>query len=221
MSSNIVVSKYIPTLITALVGFLMLAEYILNISWLKGTASEIQNWGVVVGGFAIGLGVANLTLLHGRRIQKMEKGLWFPSILLLASMYVMIIMGIPTIVGNQSMLFNFLYQYLQSPLVVTTKGLLAFFILSAAYRAFRPRSMDAVLMLVSAFCVMFFMVPLGIYMGPVPIIGEWLRDVPMTVMGRVINMGALIGLVSLGIRTLIGRGGGLARLLKIEEATEG
>jgi hypothetical protein len=34
---------------------------------------------------------------------------------------------------------------------------------------------------------------------------------------RTLKIGAVVGLISLGIRTLIGRGGSLARLMKPEE----
>lgn len=220
MSSRRMLGTYIPTLVTAFVGFLMIAEYVLNIPVLKDTASQIKNWGVIVGGFAIGLAVINLTMQHGKRIYRRTEGLWIPSIILLISMYSMIVFGIPTIVGQESVGFNFGYQYLQAPLVITTKSLLAFFITSAAFRAFRARSFEAALMLASAFCVMFFMVPLGAFMGPVPYIGEWLRDIIMSATFRTLQIGATVGLVSLGIRTIIGRGGGLSRLLRPEETGE-
>jgi hypothetical protein len=216
MSSRLIGST-IPTIITAFVGFVMIAEYVLNIPVLNTLGGDLQRWGVVIGGFAIGLGVFNLTIHHSKVISRREEGMWLPSILLLGSMYLMIIFGVTTVYGGASEGFDFMYTYLQAPLVVTTKSLLAFFIASAAYRAFRARSFEAALMLISAFFVMFFMVPLGTFLGPVPFVGQWLRDVPMNAAFRTLKIGAVVGLISLGIRTLIGRGGSIARLMKPEE----
>jgi hypothetical protein len=216
MSSRLI-GTTIPTIITAVVGFVMIAEYVLNIPVLSTLGSDLQRWGVIIGGFAIGLGVFNLTIHHSKTISRREEGMWIPSILLLVSMYAMIIVGLSTIPGGSSTYFDFLFNYLQAPLVVTTKSLLAFFITSAAYRAFRARSFEAALMLISAFFVMFFMVPLGTFLGPVPFVGQWLRDVPMNAAFRTLKIGAVVGLISLGIRTLIGRGGSIARLMKPEE----
>ncbi len=57
-------------------------------------------------------------------------------------------------------LFNGLYQ----PLISATFSLLAFYIASAAYRAFRIRSAEAGLMMAAAFIVMLGQVPIGMWL---------------------------------------------------------
>ena len=58
-----------------------------------------------------------------------------------------------------------LYANIIVPLGGTMFALLAFFMSSAAYRAFRVHNLTAVLLLASAFIIMLAMVPLGNFLG--------------------------------------------------------
>ena len=87
-------------------------------------------------------------------------------------------------------------------------ALLAFYIASAAFRAFRARNAEATVLLVAACIVMVARVPMG---ENLPLVGEklpqfmnWIMDVPNIAARRSIFIGAALGAVATGLRVILG-----------------
>lgn len=134
------------------------------------------NLTAVVGSFAIGLGVFSLMQLHTRTISRLRPG-WGYSVVLVASFISMFVFGIlneyypkvtviPTVgslwqIQNAHGIFQFLFQGGLTNLSSATFSIIAFYIASAAYRAFRIRSLEATLLMVAALIVMFGSVSFG------------------------------------------------------------
>jgi hypothetical protein len=84
-------------------------------------------------------------------------------------------------------------------------ALLAFFIASAAFRAFRMRNVESGLLLGAAILVMLGLVPIGRAISPMfPQIQEWIVDVPNNAGRRAIMMGAALGAIATGLRVILG-----------------
>lgn len=119
---------------------------------------------IIIAEFAIGLGIINLFRFHGINIIKKRKG-WYNSFALLISIIVMFVFQVLVYYANTNaaikQIQDFLFNYVYIPLDTTTFSLLAFFIASAAYRAFRVRSFEAALMMSIALIVMLGQIPLG------------------------------------------------------------
>ncbi|HSL93993.1 MAG TPA: hypothetical protein VK905_05255, partial [Bacillota bacterium] len=84
-------------------------------------------------------------------------------------------------------------------------ALLAFYLASASYRAFRARSWEAATLLVGAILVKLGEAPIGaLIWGQFPVIQKWLMDVPNVTGQRAIIMGAAIGGFATSLRLLLG-----------------
>ena len=102
-------------------------------------------------------------------------------------------------------LYDWLFTHLQAPMMTTMFSLLSFFIASAAYRAFRARTIQATLLLGTAIIVMLGRIPIGqaIYAG-LPDIANWIMSVPNTAVQRGIIIGAALGGASTALRIILG-----------------
>jgi hypothetical protein len=95
----------------------------------------------------------------------------------------------------------------------SSMGMLAFYLVSAAYRAFRLSNLDAGIMMFSAVIVLLGMVPLGAYITynfpdklQLSTWARWIMDVPNTAVQRAVLIGAVAGVFGAGLRQWLGLG---------------
>jgi len=199
----------IPLILTFVVGVFMLGEFFIPHWRYQELKVLILEFGTVIAAAAFLLGVINLTQVNLPKVIEREKD-WIYKLIMLASMVAMTVMGLWE--GDKRMELGFgyrwLFDFLYMPLNKTMFALLAFYIASAAFRAFRARNADATLLLVAACIVMLAQVPIG---EQIPWFGEylsqfkdWLMDVPNVAARRAIFVGAALGAVSTGIRIILG-----------------
>ena len=101
--------------------------------------------------------------------------------------------------------YTWLYDYVFFPCNATMFALLAFFIASAAFRAFRARNVEAALLLGAAILVMLGLVPIGRLMWDwFPDAQEWIVRYLNTAGRRAIMMGAALGAIATGLRIILG-----------------
>lgn len=108
--------------------------------------------------------------------------------------------------GLQSTMFRAFFDYVMMPILATVFALLAFFIASAAYRAFRARNLLATLLLIAALIVMLRFNP---YLQPifgdyVAKTSNWLMNVPNLAAQRAIVIGVGLGIVSTALKVILG-----------------
>ena len=107
--------------------------------------------------------------------------------------------------GQQGRVFTWIYDHMFVPCNATMFSLLAFFIASAAFRAFRARNVESALLLIAAVLVMLGLVPVGRAISPVfPAIEEWIMTILNTAGRRAIMMGAALGGIATGLRIILG-----------------
>ena len=111
----------------------------------------------------------------------------------------------PMFWGRDGRVFVWIYDHIFSPANATMFALLAFFVASAAFRAFRARNVEAALLLAAAIFMMLGRAPLGRAISDVlPDVAQWLLDVPSNGGRRAIMMGAAIGAIATGLRVILG-----------------
>ena len=173
---------------------------------------EFIDWGLIISPFALVLAVITLIQTHATRVRRRTEH-WQYSFLVFAGMIIMVCIGVPF--GEQDSVFVWLYDNVQVPMDATMFSLLAFFIASAAFRAFRARSFEATLLLGTAMIVMLGNIPIGdlawntvMSWTPWPDgasgARQWILDVLNSAARRGIILGVSLGVISQSIRIILG-----------------
>src|SRR5262245_45939484 len=187
---------------------------------IESTSGRLNDWMVIVAGFALTLGVVNVVQTHGKRILRQEKG-WMYSVALLAGLFSMSGAGIYGLLPDVGIgryadgsptPFDWIFTNMFFPLQATMFALLAFFMASAAYRAFRIRSFQATLLLAAAVIVMLGRIPFGEVISPslpngehvLPALTNWIMDKPNSAAQSGIIIGAALGAAAMSLRVILG-----------------
>jgi len=206
--------REIPLLIAGIVGTVLVIQYFIpHVPF--GTLNDVfSDWFTVIQATAIWLGVLNLVKVAGDKVYKRQKD-WQYSLIIIVCFLGITIIGFFFSGGRRFLdsgtAFTWLYDNVYNPLVSMMFALLAFFVASASYRAFRARNKEATILLVAAFLVMLGRVPLGdvltnwlpnwLHMSNV---ASWIMNVPNMAGQRAIMIGIALGTVSTSLRMILG-----------------
>jgi len=192
-----------PLLVTFLTGAAIAALFFIPHYRAQELNSKLLEWTLVVYAFALILGSMSLWNSHARKVTTRAEG-WPFSLVTLTSLVLITVLGVWKGVGEESPV-GIIYNNVNSPLASTMFALLAFVIASAAFRAFRARSVEATLLLITAIVMMVGRVSIGPLISPhLPGITEWLLDVPNLAAKRAIAIGVGLGAVSTALKIILG-----------------
>lgn len=159
--------RNIPLLITALGGFVLIVAYFIPATQSWGEVTAI--WFDILAAIAFILGGGNLLKVHLRKVSDHASGWGYSIICLLAFAFTLTVglgkIGVPpndryptyTWSGDYLVTgapFEWLYEFAFKPLTATMFAMLAFYVASAAFRAFRAKNMEATLLLGTAFIIL-------------------------------------------------------------------
>ena len=198
--------REIPVLITLVVGIFCLIGFFVPHPYVRRPYDELQQWVIVIVGATYVLGVANLLRVNLRQVFRQGTDWPYKAVLLLGLAVTMAV-GFSEGTGylDDTSKFSWIYRTFYSPMSATMFALLAFFIASAAFRAFRIRSPEALLLAIAAFILMIGRVPIGNAISPaLPAAADWLMEVPQNAAKRGILIGAALGVMATGIRIILG-----------------
>jgi hypothetical protein len=203
--------------------------------WLGDALPIVTNFTNILSGFLLGLGIYSLARVHGRRLAKLQRD-WGFSVVLFASMLVMVVFGYwdwntrlgdagaeldnPINWGLANYGRDFLFEGLLQQMDAAMFSVIAFYILSAAYRAFRVRSIEATILLGTALIVMLSLMGAVEYLWNQQVINTltggnpnhflqnfsltevatWLRNTFQVPSIRGIDFGVGIGALAMGLR---------------------
>jgi len=204
--------RQVPLILCFVFGIVMIFTQFSPHSASQALYNEVISWALIIGPFALVLATATLVQTHLNRIRRRTE-YWQYSFLVFAGLITMVAIGVPF--GPQNPVFEWLYNYVQVPMDATMFSLLAFFIASAAFRAFRARTFEASLLLITALIVMMGNVPVGdliwnTVLGWLPIddgassARQWILDNPNLSARRGIILGVSLGVISQSIRIILG-----------------
>ena len=206
--------REVPLIITAITGFIFIIQFFIPHPPFNRTQDIFNDWVNIIIGFAIVLGVLNLLRVNLKKMSDQRKG-WPFALVTMLGLLAYVVVGLAFSGGrsfqNPGTAFYWGYINIFYPLNSTMFALLAFFVASASYRAFRARNKEATLLLVAATILMLGRVPLGEYFsGWLPEgyrladLSDWIMDFPQTAGQRAIMMGIALGIISTSLRIILG-----------------
>ncbi len=191
-----------PLAMAATVGFIVILDFFFKQSSIQKLSALFQNWGIIVSAFALGLASINLARVNVLKIQRRQKD-WFMSVLLLGTLVAVSALGIW--LGPSHKTYMFWFNNVYNTCHSAVAGLLAFYVASSSFRAFRVRNVEATLMLAAAFIVMLGLAPIGeVIHGRLPEVKDWINNVPNMSAQRGIVITAGVGAVASSLRVLMG-----------------
>ena len=224
--------RTVPLVIAGTVGFVLIIAYF--IPYTESWGEDAMTWFNILAAFAFILGGGNLVKMHLKRISDQQGG-WGYSAVTLAAFFFTLIVGLLKIGVTPSeqyptnawagpydqpgSAFRWVYDYLFLPLSATMFAMLAFYIASAAFRAFRAKNAEAIALLGTAFVVLLGRTYAGVWLtGWVPeeslgLEPESLRldNLTGTIMNtfnlagmRAITIGIALGVASTSLKVLLG-----------------
>jgi hypothetical protein len=188
--------RIISTTVAVSVGLLVLVDLFLQLE----LSYLLILWASIIVAFALLLGVINLMRIHLTRVRNRDEG-WVYSVVLIIAFAITLIVGRsgPDSAGGKAV-----FEYVLRPLESTFFALLAFFMASAAYRAFRIKDFESFLLVAFAIIVLLGQVPAGYHLWEdFPLVKEWVLRVPTLAGTRGILLGVALGTIATGLRVLL------------------
>ncbi len=212
--------RQVPLLIIICVGWVLL--FSVFIPPMESWGEEASLFFDIIAVFAFFLGGGNLIRVHSMKVSRRSAS-WGYSAVTLIGFLMMLYVGLFKI-GNPSGIggaldetgswFQLMFTFVMSPLQSTMYSLLAFFVASASYRAFRAKNVEATILLLSAFVILLGRTPLGMALTAwipdsfsifqIPNMAIWIMNSPNLAGQRAIMIGIALGVISMSLRLLLG-----------------
>ena len=220
--------RLLPLTIAIVAGFVILIAYF--IPAIQSWSDTVQEWFKILAVGAMVLGGGNLIKLHLMKVSGQRKG-WGYSIVTIVCFFGVLIVGLfkmgappnvkyPNYPWSSIYLAEgsgvwWIYQHMIVPLTSMMFAMLAFYVATAAFRAFRAKNIEATLLLVTAGIILLGRTYAGVWLfeGWLPESMQWLRfdnltewimDAPNTAGNRAIMIGIALGTVATSLRILFG-----------------
>ena len=175
---------------------------------------------IVIGSFAYGIGLINVFRVHTMTVLNRKKS-WEYSLVVFASfvivMFICVWWGLINPSTNETKLnpLSFYIEYVNMPLASTAMALLGFYITYAAYRAFKVRSVDGIVMMSVAIIVMVGYDPAGFAATKwlsgtrfaamqMPVVAQFLKETMNSAVFRSLNFGIAIATIAISWRIWLG-----------------
>jgi hypothetical protein len=212
--------RLVPLTILAVVGTVLIISVFLPP--LENLGEDFTLFFDIIAVFAFFLGGGNLVRIHFNKLYK-QKADWGFSVVTLVGFFFMLAVGLFKI-GNPDGIaadvtaagswFQETFNYVINPLQSTMYALLAFFVASASYRAFRAKNREATLLLLAAFIILLGRTPFGVMLTSwvpeswsimqIPNMAVWIMNSPNLAGQRAIIIGIGLGVVSMSLRLILG-----------------
>jgi len=204
-----------PLLLVFIFGILGIIPYYIPHATYQNFDNVLRNDFLrILSAFAIILGLGSLMRVHFDKIKRKRENWQFSYVLIIGFLVSGIIgllggvegeLFLPTRIAGFGFDIQTLYLNIIVPLGSTMFALLAFFMASASYRAFRARSLESSLLLGAAFVIMIGVLPLADRISiHLPSFAQWIMDIPNVAAKRGITFGIALGGIATSLKIILG-----------------
>jgi hypothetical protein len=171
---------------------------------LQPVTTALYTWSVLLAAFALLLGVANVGLVHLRRIYTGQRE-WLASLALLVTLLSVLLAGLLDPRGATAPMVEWFFDAIIAPGQATIFALLAFFTTAAAYRYLRIGRRGGAWMLAGCLVILVAQMPLIALPTPARDVVNWLVERPGSAVLRGALLGGSLAMLIVGVRFLLGR----------------
>ena len=213
--------KTLPLLITFVVGIFMIGEFFIPHYQYRLVTADFLEWGLVLAAAAYLLGLVNLIQINVPKVFRRETD-WGYKLVMLASLVVTLVAGFWS--GEKRLedkgAYKWVFDSIYVPLNATMFATLGFYVVSAAFRTFRLKSIEAGILMASALILIFGRVPLGetlwakvwgydpakasVIPHSMNAITEWIMTVPNMAARRGVMLGISLGAIATSLKIILG-----------------
>lgn len=182
-------------------------------TYLSEQLIDVNNFFMVLSALAWGMGLFSLWVVHTNNIRK-RRPEWYLSIVFFAALVLGLATGWGSGKGDATTIRHFsdiVVNYVINPVGSTIFSLLTFYMASAAYRSFKAKSNEAILMMVSALIVMLGQIPVGLALTrflqhtsfsflQIPSVSQWILYIINSAAVKGMWFGMMLGAIAVGLR---------------------
>jgi len=226
--------KKFPIALAFICGVVMFFRFFSPSHLADQTLTEFSDWDIIISAVASFLGIFSLLHNHYTKLRRKVPG-WGYSIVVYVGFTVMALAGFLFKVDTKANLykdglvgvfmrmtlhgsppptegvttivnpFNWIFMNFMVSLGATMFALLAFYIASAAFRAFRAKTREATVLLIAALLVMVGRVPLWDFLNTAfSPVSSWIMNNPNMAAQRGIIFGIVLSQIALSLRIIFG-----------------
>jgi len=167
-------------------------------------ATTLYGWALLLGGFAIILGIANAVRFHLVRVQRGQRE-WLLSLLLLIVFALVVGAGISSPEGTTGLISEWVFDAVLAPGQATLFALTGIFLLSAAYHFLRIGRPGGVWITAGALLMLLVQTPFLYEIAPEPVVDlvDWLLTWPVMAAMRGVLLGGALAVLFISLRLIV------------------
>lgn len=212
--------RTIPVIITSVVGTVLIFSVFFPSGRTLG--EDFSLFFDIIAVFAFFLGGGNLVRIHITKIYRQRPD-WGFSIVTLIGFFITLTVGLFKLGNAEGIsgsvtaagsLLQEIFVNIITPLSSTMYALLAFYVASASYRAFRAKNREATILLIAAFIILLGRTPFGMMLTQwipesfsilqIPNLAVWIMNSANLAGQRSILIGVGLGVVAMSLRLILG-----------------
>ena len=206
--------KPIVVVVTFLAGLFLSLEFLIPKDNIFTFAMpKVANLQLIVGSFTLFLGIGSLFFIHGKRVAHKNENR-INSLGFFIGFFAIVVFGFMMDAGAKGAdkLFDIIFNGIYVSMSAAMFSLVAFYIVSASYRAFRIRNLETGLLFLSTAIIMLALIPLGSFVTNfipdkgfwsflrVENLGYWILTSPNMAVQRAIAFGVGVGAMATSLR---------------------